>query len=351
MASSITSLPFKSDFGFLEKITHFAQEYNVPADLLDDALTLHLTEGHIILQQQADKVEARLEANSLDELSTLKSHLIESLTFFFPDMDIAYDWQGDLTSSKPLLNFRILKVTGFEDLTENMRRIYFQTDDLGPYDSPHFHVRLIIPPQPQAPELVQPDMIWPYLDSNGRLDQSDCPMDFAVRAYTIRDIDLAKNQLSIDFYLHETNGPGAQFAQNIQLNDCIGMTGPGGSAFQQADYYILSADETGHPAIARFCAQLPQDSQGEIHLAYTETDQEYSFDFPETMSLTHYPVSQQQRLVDLHANLSLTDKGAYYIWHASSQNQAKAIRKILRDQRQLPKESYHVAGYWRPSTD
>ena len=351
MASSFTYLPFKSDFGFLEKITHFAQEYNVPADLEAGELTLHLTEGHIILQQQAERVQARLESNSLDELGTLKSHLIESLTFFFPDMDIPYDWQGDQTGSKPLLNFRALKVIGFEDLTQNMRRIYFQTNDLGPYDSPHFHVRLIIPPQPQAPELLQTDMIWPYLDSNGRLDQSDCPVAFAVRAYTIREIDIEKHQLSIDFYLHETDGPGAQFAQNIQLNDCIGITGPGGSAFQQADYYILSADETGHPAIARFCEQLPKDSQGEIHLAYTHTDQQYPFDFPEAMSLIHYPANQQQQLINLHADISLTDKGSYYIWHASNQNQAKEIRKILRDQRQLPKECYHVAGYWRPSAD
>eukprot|EP01042_Synura_sphagnicola_P016948 gene16948-21428_t len=92
---------------------------------------------------------------------TIASHVVE----FAPEgTKPLIRWSGD--GAEPMLppDFRVLSVTGTEQLTPHMRRIRFRGEDLARYDSLEaLHVRLFIPPA----GLAEP--VWPMIGADGLL--------------------------------------------------------------------------------------------------------------------------------------------------------------------------------------
>ncbi len=352
MITTQTHIPLPHDPMILQKIMQLASEYSLNYTQEDDTLLLYLEEGTISFKQQPDSLYAQITAKDTPAITHIKSSLADSLTYFYPDMPLLYHWSGPKTPSKPLSNFQVLTVLNYTDISTQMRRIRFKADNLKAYDSPHFHVRLLFPPDPSAKDLLAPDMIWPVLDENGRFSQTECKHHFEVRVYTIRHLYPDSSEFEIDFFLHDTYGPGASFAKNVRPGQCLGMAGPGGAAFKTAEYYFLSADETGYPALARFCETLPETSLGEVHISHMAADTPYPIHLPKGMQITYHDRTQSQDLVEPHnvflkTSEMLDTENSVFIWHASDHLQAKKIRTLLQECQKLTKQDYQISGYWR----
>ena len=127
---------------------------------------------------------------------------------------------------------RLLRVAAVEQITPNMRRIRFASDDLHDFESlaPDDHVKLFVPNAIAAGGGGGPCM----------------------RDYTPRAFDPVRGTLVIDFALHEA-GPATAWAMAVRPGDVVEIGGPRGSVIvpDDFDWYLLIGDETALPAIGR----------------------------------------------------------------------------------------------------
>jgi NADPH-dependent ferric siderophore reductase len=90
------------------------------------------------------------------------------------------------------------------------------------------------------------------------------------RTYTLRRVDVPRQQLVIDFVVHGDEGIAAPWAAHAEPGDLLTMSGAGG-AYQPdpgCDWHLLAGDESALPAICSALEALPADAHG---IAYLET--------------------------------------------------------------------------------
>lgn len=290
-----------------------------------------------------------IEAPDLAQLQgsrfAIASHVVE----FAPEGSApAIHWSGD--GAEPMLppDFRVLTVTGVEQLTPHMRRIRFRGQDLARYDSlDALHVRLFLPPE----SLAEP--VWPMIGADGLLQTPPPEQRPAVRKYTIREIDAAAGTLAIDFVLHDDAGPGSAFAARVQLGDRIGMAGPGGRGLKQAQRYLFLADETGLPALARMLEHLPAGTSGLALVEIADAAERQSLTMPEGFSLRWLhrdgaAPGSTSLLTDALATLEWpAGEGSLYLWAACEHAAFREIRAAARQYLRAEVDAHLVVSYWR----
>ncbi|OBZ95823.1 siderophore-interacting protein [Pararhizobium polonicum] len=207
----------------------------------------------------------RLKVESPDPggLNRLKHALVGPIGFIAAQEKLEIHWQGD--HAEPALpdDLRILHVETIEDIAPRMRRITFRGQNLERYDrDDQLHCRLIF----QQRDVAEP--LWPMLDQRGHvvwLGNAAVPM----RVYTIRQIDTAKQEISIDFALHANPGPATLWAMDARKGDIVGILGPAANGPRHAEFYVLLGDETALPGISRILENLPETATGQ---AFIEVD-------------------------------------------------------------------------------
>ena len=151
------------------------------------------------------------------------------------------------------------KVTGLqvrrtERLSPHMIRVVAGGDDLAAFpDTAHTdrYVKILFPrpgvayPKPfdmDAVRAAHPREQWPV-----------------VRTYTIRSLDLAAGELTIDFVHHGDVGLAGPWAAAAQPGDPLLLLGPGGAYAPDptADWHLLVGDESALPAIGAALERVP----------------------------------------------------------------------------------------------
>ncbi len=95
------------------------------------------------------------------------------------------------------------------------------------------------------------------------------------RRYTIRQLDLARQLLTIDVVLHG-DGPGERWVRSAQAGDRIEGIGPRGKVFPSvsADWHLFMGDEAALPAILAMTESLPGDADATLVLEIPSADDE-----------------------------------------------------------------------------
>lgn len=147
-------------------------------------------------------------------------------------------------AGRPNLRSWNLEVVDSFDAPPNMRRVVFTAADMAEFD--YRPGQAIVFMMPLA---------------NGETGR---------RHYTIRSADPAAGTFSVDFLLHG-DSPSPNWAKNARRGDRIEAKGPRGGARirPEADWHILSGDETGLPAIAHM---LETATAGSRVFAFIEVD-------------------------------------------------------------------------------
>jgi NADPH-dependent ferric siderophore reductase len=214
--------------------------------------------GSASLQAEPQRLILTAEAPDGSGLNRLKHVLAGPIGFIAAKEALQISWSGDETEPSLPDDLRVLHVTRVEDLSPRFRRITFRGKDLDRYDRhDQLHCRLIFQPH----GTTNPG--WPLLDDSGRVVW---PNDAVAptRVYTIRQIDLAKQEIAIDFALHDSPGPATRWAMDAAPDDVVGILGPAGNGPKDAEFYVLAGDETALPGMARILQSLPASATGYV---------------------------------------------------------------------------------------
>jgi NADPH-dependent ferric siderophore reductase len=242
---------------------------------------------------------------------------------------------------------RLLTVQRVERLTPKMARITLGGDLAGFVSSAYDdHVKLFFPlPGQDAPAV-------PEQGPNGPVypDGVEKP---PARDYTPRRYDVGRNELVIDFALHDA-GPATNWAMQAAPGQKLGIGGPRGSFVVPADFdwYLFVGDETALPAIGRRLEELRAGVRAIVIAAVTGPEEEQTFESRAGVETiwVHRPLSRAEDPAPLHDALraaKLPASGDGYAWAAGESQTAKLLRRHLLDERGLDKAWLKAAGYWK----
>lgn len=290
-------------------------------------------------------VEIVAEADDAVEMYNLRWMLAEHLVEYAAPQVLEIAWTGDGSDLATPPYFRLIEVVGAENITPHMRRLTFKGKDLERFATDEdFHIKLYLP---RAPGVV-PE--WPSVGADGIPRHPSGEAAAIARRYTIRQIDSIAQTFDVDFVVHESAGPGSGFAENAEIGDIVGMTGPGGGAAPlDRDWYLFAGDETALPAIARILELLPATASGtalieiedgsEMQVLTTKADIEVEWRIRgrETASL-----ADAVRAVDLPQHSQ-----SIFVWAACEFTDFRAIRSYVRNDCRLRKDQHLIVSYWR----
>jgi len=172
------------------------------------------------------------------------------------------------------------------------------------------------------------------------------------RRYTIRSLDRARQQLTLDVVLHG-DGPGERWVRAARPGDRIEGIGPRGKVFPspEADWHLFMGDEAALPAILAMTESLPGDAEATLVLEVPEAadEQDYSAAARTRVSWLHRlgtPAGDPaaSALVSEAAEVELPPgRGhAYLLGEASV---VLAMRERLAA-RELPQDQMSPKAYW-----
>ncbi|MHA7305238.1 siderophore-interacting protein [Arthrobacter sp. TMN-49] len=172
------------------------------------------------------------------------------------------------------------------------------------------------------------------------------------RTYTLRWVDLAAQEVAIDFVIHGDSGVAGPWANAAVPGDRIIFSGPGGAykPNADADWYLFAGDESALPAIAAAMASLPAHAHGH---AYVEVDTAADIQpvtKPDGVDLTW--VFREGATPDRCT--ALLDAVVAGPWPAGTvdafvhgeREYMKALRDLLFKQRGLERSQVSLSGYW-----
>jgi NADPH-dependent ferric siderophore reductase len=245
------------------------------------------------------------------------------------------------------LKRRLLQVREVHRLTPKMVRVVLGGDELAGFrsDAHDDHVKLFFPQpgqeKPTAPTMTPDGPVYP--------DEASKPV---ARDYTPRRYDPAAKTLAIDFVIHG-DGPATTWAAQARPGQFLGVGGPRGSFIvpDDFDWYLFARDETALPAIGRRLAELPAGTCAIAVIEVADAAEQQQFDTKATVDVRwlHRDGAQpgeKSRLEGAVAALSLP-QGEGYAWAAAEASVAKALRRVLVEERRLRKDRVKAAAYWK----
>lgn len=172
------------------------------------------------------------------------------------------------------------------------------------------------------------------------------------RAYTIRAVDVAAQEIVVDFVYHGDEGVAGPWAATVQAGDTIDVIGPGGAYAPRgdADWHLLAGDEAALPAISAALAALPADAVGEALVEVGGVGDELSQAKPAGVRLTwlHRGDRMPGRLLGEAVRGLAWRPGRVQVFvHGEAQVVMHDLRGYLRKDRGVPAEWASISGYWR----
>ncbi|OCX65966.1 NADPH-dependent ferric siderophore reductase [Thioclava sp. SK-1] len=217
---------------------------------------------------------------------------------------------------------RNLTVTSATKITPNMLRLVFSGDELAGFTSL-------------------------FAGDHFKLFIEDSAGEPVARDYTPRHFDPARNELTVDFALHEA-GPATQWALNAAPGTPVKIAGPRGSQVITGpiERWVMIGDETALPAIGRQVEELPADMPITTIVAVPDRSDAQGF----TTKADHVAIwvpradpTDPAPLINALEGLTLPPKT--FVWVAAESAVARALRDHLTG-RGHPLPWLKAAGYW-----
>ncbi|WP_414472182.1 siderophore-interacting protein [Microvirga sp. M2] len=227
---------------------------------------------------------------------------------------------------RPPLRSWTLRVLDSFNVDPDMRRVVLTADDIAAFAYKPGQAIVMMVPLPDG--------------GTGRRD------------YTIRNLDRAAGTISVDFLLHGDT-PAPTWARQAKTGDTIEVKGPrGGTVLRpDADWHLLTGDETCIPAIAHILEAMPQgarafafietnDKRGEIALQ-TKADAAVRW-----IHRNGAPAGPSELMNGVIRDFLLpSGKGHAYIIGETSNVRRQRHTLIARG---LSRDQISAEGYWRP---
>ncbi|MEV5439239.1 siderophore-interacting protein [Streptomyces sp. NPDC052682] len=236
------------------------------------------------------------------------------------------------------------QVVRTERLTPHMQRVVLGGEGLAGFavgTCTDHYVKLLFPPVGMRyPERFDPQR------AREELPREQWPV---TRTYTVRQWDPEHRELTLDFVIHGDEGLAGPWALRAQPGETIWFMGPGGAYAPDpgADWHLLAGDESALPAIARSLEALPRGARVHafVEIAGPEEEQKIDSD-AEVVWLHRGERPRGELLVEAVRNLQFPEGRVHAFVHGEA-HAVKELRRLLRVERQVPREDLSISGYWR----
>ena len=170
------------------------------------------------------------------------------------------------------------------------------------------------------------------------------------RRYTIRDLDPARQLLTLDIVRHG-DGPGERWVRSARPGDTIEGIAPRGKIFlsSEADWHLFAADESGLAAVFAMTGSLPPDGRAAAFLEVPGAADEQKPDLPAGAVLTWLPREgrpagdPEALAAALQAAALPPGTGHFYLFGEA--RVVLALREVLAA-RGVPGEQVSAKAYW-----
>jgi NADPH-dependent ferric siderophore reductase len=326
-----------------EVCDHFVEHAEVRR--VGDTATLTDELGSTVLRLVGDRIEIELASPSQAELDLSRNHLAEHMFYFAGAEPLDLIWRAPPPQGV-IANLHEATVVAAYDVTRNMRRVVFRCADIEPFLHGDIHVRLLIPARGREP-------VWPGYRADGRVDWPEGEDAPVVRAYTIRAVDAARCELSIDFLQHPSSHgptPGADFARDAKAGERVALLGPGSGGIPRAQSILLAGDESALPAIARIVEELPPGASARAIIEVEDAGEERYLPRIEGLDVTWlhrsgYAPDEGGRLGQAIGAAIENMSGDTFVFVACEKQDVRSVRTLLK-RRGHARGNMYVAWYW-----
>lgn len=173
------------------------------------------------------------------------------------------------------------------------------------------------------------------------------------RTYTVRALDPAAGELTIDFVYHGDEGLAGPWAAAAQPGDELLMSGPGGAYAPDpaADWHLLAGDESALPAIGAALEAIPPGVPAVAFVQVAGAAEEQKLDTAADARITwlHRDTGPAD-LVAAVRELEFAPGTVQAFVHGEAGFVAE-LRRHLLTERGVPRELLSISGYWRRGKD
>ncbi|MBP0617582.1 siderophore-interacting protein [Jiella mangrovi] len=170
------------------------------------------------------------------------------------------------------------------------------------------------------------------------------------RDYTPRRYDHARNELTLDFAVHEA-GPATAWALSAKVGDELMIAGPRSSLVVEESVrrFLLIGDETALPAIGRRIEEAGPDVSIVSLVTVPERADEQSFETSADLDAhwIHRPLERADNpelLLDALRDIEIEPD--CFVWIAAEASVVRALRQVILQERGHPKGWFKASGYW-----
>lgn len=322
------------------QIDHLAGHDLLPAERSADHAEFRTAYGAFSVRARGASLSIRIESDDADGLETLQGSISEYLIARDPSLAARIAWQGHRTSGAAPASFRVMEVVSRRLVSPWMIRLTVKGEDIGHFGERGLHVRLFLPPQCG----VRP-VIWPRRLATGAMALPEGEDALTVRVYTIRDIRPDLGELDIDVVRH-AGGVFSDWAEGAEPGTRLGVMGPGGGFYPEADWLLIGGDETALPAISRILEHLPTNTRGRAVIGLRQGDGRMRIASPSGVEIDWIVGDDTALIAAMEATrLPLNEHAT--VWFAGEAEAARRLRKTFRERLGLPAERVSCAAYWR----
>lgn len=245
------------------------------------------------------------------------------------------------------LKMRLLQVVRTQAVSPQLLRVTLSGEDLRGFVSASFddHVKVFFP------EPGQDRPVLPTVGPEGISMPPGVPRP-AARDYTPRRYDAHANELDIEFVLHG-DGPASTWAAQARPGQFIGVGGPRGSFVVPTafDWHLLIGDDTALPAIARRIEEVPASARVIALIEVADAGAQIPLPVRDGLSVRWLhrdgaPAGDSVALERAVRQVALP-AGEGYVWAAAESAAAKAVRRVLVEERGIAKTRIRASSYWK----
>jgi len=242
-----------------------------------------------------------------------------------------------------------LEVRRTERITPHMVRVVAGGAELAGFpDTPYTdrYVKIVFP----RPDVSYPDPFDLEL-IRASLPREQWPQ---TRTYTVRALDRAAGELTIDFVHHGDAGLAGPWAAGAVAGDRLRLLGPGGAYAPrpQADWHLLVGDESALPAIGAACERVPAGVPVVAVLEVADDTERQPLVGPGRLQAhwLYRTDGSTERVLTRLRSLRLPTGRVHAFVHGEA-GMVRAVRRYLLEERGVPRDALSVSGYWRLGRD
>ncbi|MTI10366.1 siderophore-interacting protein [Curvivirga aplysinae] len=343
--NSILKLPLPHPIETLKAQVEALKAHEViPAEYHENLVRYDTDYGDLSIEVTNDGWSIKIIGTNENGLEILKNFIIEHILEHYPNIpEEILQWQGYESDTGYPSNFRLVEIIEKKLIDPNMIRLTVKGNHLASYAENGLHFQLLIPSNEKLPA------IWPTKKTSGKIHypiaNNGNEQGLDRRVYTIRQIRVEQNEFDFDVLRH-AGGIASDWAENVSIGDKIGILGPSGGHYPEANWLMLAGDETALPAIARILENCPKDTTGEAIISLKDVEKwTIQLNKPDGINIQWLDHSKGN-MIDTIKALGMPENQSAYFWFGGESETAADLRKYFKHELGLSSKQYYSSAYW-----